>query len=130
MHIRGSFQGVPFFSLEESTRQCCAPSPSTFHGVLFVGTFRGGVLFAVFLSTAAVWCVPFFGAVGLFNKLQLSVPVVKYIAFSLHPQPPSDTLQSNFLTANIYNTAHCGHRQESHTHICFGRPGAAAVALP
>ena len=23
-----------------------------------------------FLSTAAVWCVPFFGTVGLFNKLQ------------------------------------------------------------
>ena len=34
------------------------------------GAGEGGVSFAVFLSTAAVWCVPFFGTVGLFNKLQ------------------------------------------------------------
>ena len=30
--------------------------------------FSGGL--AAVLSTAAVWCVPFSGAVGLFNKLQ------------------------------------------------------------
>ena len=35
------------------------------------GGVGGGVFFTVFLSTAAVWCVPYFGTVvGLFNKLQ------------------------------------------------------------
>ena len=31
---------------------------------------EGGVFFAADVFTAAVWCVPFSGAVGLFNKLQ------------------------------------------------------------
>ena len=35
-----------------------------------MGGRGGGVFFAADFSTAAVWCVPFSGTVGLFNKLQ------------------------------------------------------------
>ena len=54
----------------------------------------GGVFFAADFFTAAVWCVPFSGTVGLFNK-NYKRKKIKQIANSpSHPDKRSDQLSA------------------------------------